>query len=277
MPLHTICRAEGEARQTTMKPTRRKLPPQALSIFQAADDDDGGKQTEDDGGCGDGREASACACKVIPPLSAEEYREQGCALAETGRFVEALRLWKQGLSFFHSDHLLHELCAQAYLELDLDWKAVYSAQACYDLQPNWVEGCITLARCRREVGELKGSVDMYSKAMALFERNATAGADVYEQNNAFEELKREWSEAQGLLSRLEEALRNDMSLVAEAAGAAARALVSGCSDANVTGTSITEVNVQKEARERYEAEHEVLLCQMHLRQRCRVVAKGSEP
>ena len=104
----------------------------------------------------------------IDILRANTCRKRGCELAENDRFPEALTCWLEGLLFHPQDFLLHELCAQAYLNLNLNFKAVKSSQVAVDLNPTWAEGRLTLARAQRELGEVEQSLNNYQ---IVFDRN----------------------------------------------------------------------------------------------------------
>ena len=187
-------------------------------------------------------------------ISAEAARAEGCALAERGSFNEALNCWARALQHHSSDHVLHELCAQAYLEVDMEWQAVKSAERAYTLAPTWAEGVVTLARCRREVGEVRGSAEMYVLALGLTEGTS-----------AFDEVQAEWAEVRGLVQRLDEALVQDIA----AAAATAAAAENGDGAGGAGGGSEAEAEAgAAPATVAAAAAAECQRCLQHLRQRC---------
>lgn len=217
---------------------RRRPLTQALSVFRDEDHEEA-----------EAMDTEAASQSPAVVVSAEAARADGCALAERGSFSEALNCWARALQHHPSDYLLHELCAQAYLELDMEWQAVKSAERAFALAPTWIEGVVTLARCRREVGEVRGSAEMYAVALGLTEGTA-----------AFAEVQEEWAEVRGLVQRMDEALAQDALAAAQRDGPGSEA---GSEDAGGAGGG-TDGGVASAAAAAAECQR----CLQHLRQRC---------
>ena len=92
---------------------------------------------------------------------------EGSGLAEAGRFDEALSAFSRGLGAHPNDPILHEQSAQVLMELGHLWKAVFAAERATQLKPDWSEGYWTLARARREVGEVPLSLEAFDRAAML--------------------------------------------------------------------------------------------------------------
>lgn len=84
--------------------------------------------------------------------SSHELRKRGVALAELGRFWQALAVWNR-ISTSHVDASLLEMTAQAQLELAEIYPALESASRAVRLAPLWAPGLQTLARSLMHVGE----------------------------------------------------------------------------------------------------------------------------
>jgi tetratricopeptide (TPR) repeat protein len=100
-------------------------------------------------------------------IKSAKLREQGCNYAENREYSLAIKCFNDGLILTPQCHLLHELKAQVYLQLEQYLKAAESAKYSVELQPNFADGFITLARIYRELGEVKNSVECYRTAKSL--------------------------------------------------------------------------------------------------------------
>lgn len=122
-------------------------------------------------------------------LQSDLWREEGCLLAEAGKFQEALTIWQNAIGIAPADHRLHELKAQGYLAMDLVEQALQEAELAVALAPDWVDGLQCLARCQREIGEVTISLQSYKSAHALSPED--------------EEIKAEMAEVAVLVEQLE--------------------------------------------------------------------------
>lgn len=103
-----------------------------------------------------------------PKFSAtpESLQAQGNALAEQGRFAEALKKFDAALALEPTAALL-ELRSQALMALDMDFEAILAAEAAAKLAPDWSEAHLTLARARLNLGEVIGASESFSRAARL--------------------------------------------------------------------------------------------------------------
>lgn len=96
------------------------------------------------------REKHAATCK-----------DRACNFAESGDYNSALKLLIEAAFHDPSNHLVLELTAQVYLHLGQNLKAVNFAERAINISPTWLEGYLTLARARREMGEVHLASESY--------------------------------------------------------------------------------------------------------------------
>lgn len=117
----------------------------------------------------------------------EYWKTRGAALAEEGKFGEALDAFLQADM---GDAAVHEMRAQCLLQLDRNFLALHAAEQAVELKPSWLPAHLTLARCLREIGEIELSVESFRSASEL--------------DPSDEQAKEGLLEMRGLLQRLEE-------------------------------------------------------------------------
>mmetsp|Transcript_12794 Transcript_12794/g.19219 ORF Transcript_12794/g.19219 Transcript_12794/m.19219 type:complete len:224 (+) Transcript_12794:3-674(+) len=136
-----------------------------------------------------------------------DLKDKGCVFAEAGELRKALNSWHNAQQLLpHSPNetfpilnptlrsILHELKAQAYLELDMLIQAIHEARSAVSDSPQWPEGLLTLGRCQREIGEIALSVLSYQSVVDLL------GSSVHSIN--VEEVMSEFSEVKALANEL---------------------------------------------------------------------------
>lgn len=103
-----------------------------------------------------------------PKLGAtpETLQAQGCALAEQGKFREALKKFDAALALEPTAARL-ELRSQTLMALDMDFEAILAAEAAAKLAPDWSEVHLTLARARLNLGEVIRASESFSRAARL--------------------------------------------------------------------------------------------------------------
>ncbi|EFJ50571.1 hypothetical protein VOLCADRAFT_88516 [Volvox carteri f. nagariensis] len=84
---------------------------------------------------------------------AADLKERGQEHAAAGRFTEARALLGQAVRLAPGRADLHELHAQVLLELGYTWEALRAASRAVELQPQWAEAHVALARAQRNFGE----------------------------------------------------------------------------------------------------------------------------
>ena len=123
-------------------------------------------------------------------MKSDELRKKGCDYAENGDYSKSMKCFNDALLLTPSCHLLHELKAQVYLQLDQLLDAIECAKYSVELQPNFADGYITLARINREMGEVQKSVECYRTALSL---------DSHSTNDIIDEI----TEMEDILKRLD--------------------------------------------------------------------------
>ncbi|KAF0310176.1 Tetratricopeptide repeat protein 33 [Amphibalanus amphitrite] len=92
---------------------------------------------------------------------------EGTALAELGRFWEALTFWDQAVALRPNDAELHEMRAQALLQLHELHPAAEAAARAAALRPRWSAAQQTLGRTLLGLGELSLARRAFSLALHL--------------------------------------------------------------------------------------------------------------
>merc|ERR1712039_1063845 len=101
---------------------------------------------------------------------------EGNALAEAGRFDAALACWESALERKPSA-ALHELRAQAFMQLGRDFDAVLAAEAAVRLDPGWFPAHLTLGRARLNLGEVELARQALARAVTLEPNSAELQAE----------------------------------------------------------------------------------------------------
>lgn len=92
---------------------------------------------------------------------------QGGELAETGRFLEALRLFDHAVRAGPTNASAHEQRAQVLLEIGRTLEAVQAAEDACALAPTWAHARRTLARAQLNCGEVELALQSYDVALEL--------------------------------------------------------------------------------------------------------------
>ncbi|XP_066298183.1 tetratricopeptide repeat protein 33-like isoform X1 [Branchiostoma lanceolatum] len=98
---------------------------------------------------------------------ANRLKQEGCLLAESQRYWEAIRRWEDALELTPDDAALHEMKAQAYMEVHEVFPAVQAAEKAVTLDPRWWVAYQTLGRTQVGLGDLKLAISNFSKAIHL--------------------------------------------------------------------------------------------------------------
>eukprot|EP01036_Dinobryon_divergens_P034993 gene34993-45292_t len=151
---------------------RKLIPPTNFHL----DEDESNSNTATTGICNDKLESYLI-----------ELKNEGCSHAEAGDLRKALNIWQRAQQFIiDNGHnfvttveaaadndvttptmrcMLHELKAQAYMELDMLMDAIREASSAVESCSRWPEGLLTLGRCQREIGEIELSIVTYESLM----------------------------------------------------------------------------------------------------------------
>jgi tetratricopeptide (TPR) repeat protein len=120
----------------------------------------------------------------------KQLKATGVALAEDGKFLEAISAWHNYLQNNPHDVDVLDMKAQAHLATDQVSLALHCAEEVTKLKPDWADGLQTLGRCQREVGELQLSVKSFQRALELCgEVEDVAAGLVLELSSELDEVK----------------------------------------------------------------------------------------
>lgn len=92
---------------------------------------------------------------------------EGSVLAESERYWEALKKWEEALQYTPCDEKIHEMKAQALMELCEVFPAVQSAKKAVEFAPTWWIAHQTLGRAYLGLGEVRMAVQSFSRAVHL--------------------------------------------------------------------------------------------------------------
>ena len=81
-------------------------------------------------------------------------KDEGCVLAEAGRFHEAIGRFQSAIDLTPTTAVLHELQAQCYMEAGNTYEAIRAAERAVECEPLWADGHQTLGRARLNLGEI---------------------------------------------------------------------------------------------------------------------------
>jgi len=102
-----------------------------------------------------------------PVIKSQRLKDEGCVLAESERYWEAIKKWNEAICFTPTDEKLYEMKAQALLHLNELLPALQAAQHVVDLNPRWWIAHQTLGRAHLNLGEVDMAVASFSKAVHL--------------------------------------------------------------------------------------------------------------
>lgn len=93
--------------------------------------------------------------------------QEGTVLAGSERYWEALKKWEEALQYTPCDEKIHEMKAQALMELCEVFPAVQSAKKAVEYAPTWWIAHQTLGRAYLGLGEVRMAVQSFSRAVHL--------------------------------------------------------------------------------------------------------------
>ncbi|KAK4321473.1 hypothetical protein Pmani_007720 [Petrolisthes manimaculis] len=100
-------------------------------------------------------------------VKAQRLSKEGVTLAEGERWWAAIGRWNAALALTPNDHTIHEMMAQAYIQVGEVYPALKSAESAVSLCPNWWVGLQTLGRAQLGLGEVKQAVKTFSRAVHI--------------------------------------------------------------------------------------------------------------
>jgi len=97
----------------------------------------------------------------------DRLKNEGVSLAECGKFWQAIGRWDEALSLDPRDAVVHEMKAQALVQLHEWLPAIQAATRAVERSGNWAEAHQTLGRAQLGLGEVKLAVRSFSVALHL--------------------------------------------------------------------------------------------------------------
>lgn len=94
-------------------------------------------------------------------------KQEGITLADAERFREAISKWEEAALLMPNDATLHEMKAQALLQLYEPFLAIKSAEVAVHINSLWWVAHQTLGRAQTHAGEVKLAVKSFSRAVHL--------------------------------------------------------------------------------------------------------------
>ena len=94
-------------------------------------------------------------------------KDEGCTLAEAGRFHEAIGRFQTAIELTPNTAVLHELQAQCYMEAGDTYEAIKAAERAVECEPQWADAHQTLGRARLNLGELELAIVSFEAALRL--------------------------------------------------------------------------------------------------------------
>ncbi|XP_046548554.1 tetratricopeptide repeat protein 33-like [Haliotis rubra] len=97
----------------------------------------------------------------------ERLKNEGCVLAESDRYWEAIKKWDEALHFNPLNCKVYEMKAQALMALNELYPAVSAARKTVEVCPTWWVGHQTLGRAQLNLGEVRLALHSFSTAVHL--------------------------------------------------------------------------------------------------------------
>jgi tetratricopeptide (TPR) repeat protein len=121
---------------------------------------------------------------------ASKYKDLANEVAMMGNYEEALRLLLLGSYLDPCNYFIQDLLAQVYLNLGKWIDAVKSSERAVSIAPTWIEGYLTLARCRRELGEVSLACESYLVYLKSYPADDEATAELAEMQQIRDQISR---------------------------------------------------------------------------------------
>jgi tetratricopeptide (TPR) repeat protein len=113
----------------------------------------------------------------------EEYKQQANALKDKGNEafqagdVElAIRFFSQALDIDPDNHIIYSNRSAAYMKADSKSKALYDAEKCVQLAPNWAKGYNRLGAAQQSLKRFDAAMESFKKGIELEPNNKTLWA-----------------------------------------------------------------------------------------------------
>uniref|UniRef100_A0A8C5LQN5 Tetratricopeptide repeat domain 33 n=1 Tax=Leptobrachium leishanense TaxID=445787 RepID=A0A8C5LQN5_9ANUR len=102
----------------------------------------------------------------------KRLREEGIALAQNARHLEAIKVWDSAIHLTPEDASLYEMKSQALMCLDEKFHAVQTAETAVQRDPHFVEAWQTLGRAQLGLGEITMAIRSFQVGLHLCPTNS---------------------------------------------------------------------------------------------------------
>lgn len=109
---------------------------------------------------------------------ANSLQEEGNQRAEASDYSAAVRLWDRALLFAPKRAVLYELKSQVLMEVGQMWEAVQSASRAAELEPEWPDAFLTLARAQLAFGEPEAALQQMEKVLTFRPGHTEASEEI---------------------------------------------------------------------------------------------------
>lgn len=128
----------------------------------------------------------------------EEYKQQANALKDKGNEafqagdVElAIRYFTQAIDIDPDNHIIYSNRSAAYMKADSKSKALYDAEKCVQLAPQWAKGYNRLGTAQQSLKRFDAAIDSFKKGIELEPNNKALWAAMKACQEAFEADKKQ--------------------------------------------------------------------------------------
>lgn len=104
----------------------------------------------------------------------EEYKEQADLLKEKGNKAfqagdidSAINFFNQSLDIDPDNHIVFSNRSAAYLKAGQKSKALYDAEKCVELSPNWSKGYSRLGAAQQSLKRFDAAIDSFKKGLNI--------------------------------------------------------------------------------------------------------------
>ena len=126
-------------------------------------------------------------------IEVEEYKQQANALKEKGNEAFqggdidlAIRFFSQALDIDPDNHIIYSNRSAAYMKADSKSKALYDAEKCVQLAPQWAKGYTRLGAAQQSLRRFDAAIDSFKKGIELEPSNKSLWNSLKSCQDAYE-------------------------------------------------------------------------------------------
>lgn len=136
--------------------------------------------------------------KMADEVVEDEYKEQARLLKEEGdaafksnNIELAIKYFTQSIEIDPDNHITYSNRSAAYMKSDSKSKALYDAEKCVELAPNWPKGYNRLGVAQQSLKRFQAALDSYKKGLELDPNNKPLWEAMKACQEAFEQDKQQ--------------------------------------------------------------------------------------